>query len=125
MGAINKVTANQLMHIAGVSAKQYKKVPWHTTTITVRQLLPANEYYDLIDHIISDCQTPEGTLAIELLDLSTKANIVGAYAFVDLPKDYDKLFYLIYSSDLYKTVCSAICPEQLDAIMKTINLYVR
>lgn len=124
MGAINKITANQLMHIAGVSAKQYKKVPWHTTTITVRQLLPAKECYGLIGDILNDCKSPNGEFIIELLDFSIRTHIISAYAFVSLPENPDDLYYLVYASDLYDVVCSTINQSQFEMIKYSIELYV-
>lgn len=126
MGAINKITANQLMRIAGVSAKQYKKVPWHTTTLTIRQLLPAKDFVSLIKDIITDCESPEGELKLELLDFSIRVNIITAYALsIELPKEPDDLYYIAYASDLYKTVCSNINQEQLTSVLQTVDLYVR
>lgn len=125
MGAINKITANQLMRIAGVSAKQYKKVPWHATTLTIKQLLPAKECWGLISNIIQDCKSPKGEFKIELLDFAMRVNIIATYALsIELPEDPDDMYYLAYASDLYKVVCSSINQEQLGAIKDAIKFYM-
>ena len=123
MGAINKTTANQLMRIVGVSAKQYKKVPWHTTTLTVRQLLPVEECLSLIDNIFKNCMSPKGDFKVELLDFSIRVNIIAAYAIsVDLPTKPEDTYYLVYASDLYDVVCKIINSNQLKMIKQTIEL---
>ena len=120
MGQIPKVTANTLMRIAGVSGKQYKKIQWHSTTLTIKQTLSIEEYIDTIHSIIQSCMTPEETCAVELLDFSIKLNIIASYALVELPSKLDDAFYIIYSSDLFDTVCKHISQSQLNSIRETV-----
>jgi hypothetical protein len=124
MGAINKITANQLMRIAGVSAKQYKKVPWHTTTLTVRQLLSAKECCGLIENIYKNCLSPDGDFKIELLDFSLRVNIIATYANVCFPTTPEDTYYIVYASDLYETVCRVVNQNQLNMIKSTVEMRI-
>lgn len=121
MGQIPKVTANTLMRIAGVSGKQYKKIQWHSTTITVKQTLSIEEYIDTIHSIIQSCMTPEKTCAVELLDFAIRSNIITSYTFVELPESLDDMFYIVYSSDLYEVVCKNASSSQIESIKTTVN----
>lgn len=121
MGQIPKVTANTLKRIAGVSGKQYKKVQWHSTTITIKQALTIKEYIDTIHSIIQSCMTPEETCAVELLDFAIRLNIISSYAFVELPESLEDIFYIVYSTDLYDVVLKNVCSSQVESIRDTVN----
>lgn len=122
MGTTKTLSTNELKRITGVSQKQYKQVPWHTTTVVIKRLLTINEYMDTIQGIIKDCRTPDDGIAIELLDFATRINIISAYAFVELPKNIDELYYIVYASDLYDLVCSVANTSQIDSIKKSVSL---
>ena len=120
MGSIPTVTANTLKRIAGVSGKQNKKVTWHSSTIVVKQLLPMDEFVRTVREIIHSCISPNGGFAIELLDFVMRVKIISSYAYVELPKELDDVYYVIYASDLFETVCSNINQAQLEAIKNTV-----
>lgn len=120
MGQTPKVTASTLKRIAGVSGKQYKKVTWHSTTITVKQSLTVKEYIDTIHSIIQSCMTPDETCAVELLDFAIRSNVISSYAFVELPESLEDMFYIVYCSDLYETICRNSNSTQIDSIKETV-----
>lgn len=121
MGSIPTVSASTLKRIAGVSGKQNKKVTWHSSTIIVRQLLPIDEFVNTVREIIRGCIAPDGGFAIELLDFVMRVKIVSAYAYIELPEELDDIYYIIYASDLFETVCSNINQSQLEAIKSTVS----
>ena len=120
MGQTPKVTASTLKRIAGVSGKQYKKVTWHSATITVKQSLTVKEYIDTIHSIIQSCMTPDETCAVELLDFAIRSNVISSYAFVELPESLEDMFYIVYCSDLYETICRNSNSIQIDSIKETV-----
>lgn len=120
MGQIPKVTASALKRIAGVSGKQYKKVPWHSTTLTIKQNLSVKEYVDTIHSIIQSCMTPDETCAVELLDFAIKSNVISSYAFVELPESLEDMFYIVYASDLYETIYKNVNNAQINSIEETV-----
>lgn len=112
------------MRITGVSAKQCKKVTWHTSEFIVRNLLPLGDFLNTVNNILTDCEADDGTVDIGLIDFALRKNIIVAYAFINLPDDVDQLYYVVYASDLFDAVCSAINQEQLKALFKTISIYI-
>lgn len=120
MGSMPKVTASTLKRITGVSGKQYKRVPWHSTTLTVKHTLTVREYINTIHSIIHDCMTPDETCAVELLDFSIRANIISSYAFVELPESLEDMFYIVYSSDLFDVISSSANRNQIESIKDTV-----
>lgn len=121
MGQIPKVTASTLKRIAGVSGKQYKKVTWHSTTITVKQFLPINDYMNLVKHIIDDCSDNDDGVVVGLVDFAFKVNVVASYSFIELPKDINDMYYIICVSDLFETISSAINRNQLNSIANIVE----
>lgn len=124
MGTTKTLSTNELKRITGVSQKQYKQVPWHTTTVTLKQLLTIQEYMETIQNIFHDCKTPDDGVAIELLDFATRVNIIAAYSFVKLPDNIDDLYYFVYASDLYDLICSNANISQIESIKQAVKLSV-
>ena len=114
------LSENEVKKITGVSKKQYKNVHWHTATIVVKQFISLSEYVDIVRKIISDCKTDDNNIATELIDFSIRVNIISSYSFVDLPKDIDELYYIVYASDLFDTVCSVANKEQVKTLISTV-----
>lgn len=125
MGTIPKLSANTLMQITGVTGKQYKKVRWHDRDLIVRQFLPVEEYVELVQHILQDSTSPEHEIVPELIDFAIRKNIVSAYAFVELPEDINNVFYMLYASDIFHTVCSVANEEQVESVIRSVMLYAR
>ena len=125
METIHKLSLNNLKRVVGVSAKHNKKVQWRSSEITIKQLLSAQEYIAVTQDILRDCLAPDGTVAIELIDFAIRANIVAAYAYVELPTEFEELYYVLYASDLYDKVCSVANKAQITEIEKTIAIYVQ
>jgi len=121
---VRTLSTNELRRITGVSQKQNKSVHWHTATIIVKQLLSIREFIDVVRKIIADCKTQDGEVELELLDFATRVNIIAYYAFIDLPKDIDELYYVVYASDLYDVVCSVANKEQVNSIKNAISMII-
>lgn len=122
MGTVKTLSVNELKRVTGISQKQYKQVAWHTTTVIIKQMLSISEYLTAVENILNSCKSPEGEIAIELLDFAIRVGIISAYAFVELPEDIDELYYLIYASDLYDLVCSIANKSQIESIKKAIEI---
>lgn len=120
MGQTPKVTANTLKRVAGVSGKHYKKIQWHSTVLTVKQALTVKEYIDTIHSIIQSCMTPDETCAVELLDFAIRSNVISSFAFVELPESLEDMFYIVYMSDLYETICKNVSNNQIESIKETV-----
>lgn len=121
MGSQKVVSSAELMRIAGTQDKQTRIYQWHSTSIVLKKLLTIEEYLCCVNNIIKYCEDSEGGFAIELLDFSLRVNIVMAYANVTLPENIDELYYLMYSSDLYETVCNAVNRAQIEAILRVVS----
>ena len=119
------LSENDLRRIVGISGKQTKKIQWHTTQIYVKQFLSIQEYLDTINNIVRDCVDKDGNIIVELLDFSTRVNIISSYAYVELPENYEDVYYIVYASDLYDVVCSNVCKSQIEAIKQNIFSHIR
>lgn len=124
MGDIKALTANDLIRVTGVKGKQYQRVSWHTETIIMRHTLDASEFMAVVLDTVKDCKSPDGVIAPELVDFAFRVNVVSAYAAVELPEDGMTLYYIMYASDLYDTVCRYANKAQIDAVKEAVMMYV-
>lgn len=126
MGAVRKLTENDLKRVVGISGKQYKTVQWHTSELVIKQILTVEEYMATVNNILHDCKAPNSDdVAVELIDFAIKANIISAYSFVELPKDINSMYYIVYASDLYETVLSQANKKQIESIIDSVMLYLK
>lgn len=120
MGAIKMLSANDVKRIAGISGRQYKKVQWHSAEIIVRPFLTIDEYMEVVRQIMRDCKGPDGKIVLELIDFAIRMNVICAYAAVELPDNMRDLYYIIYTSDLYNTIISAVNKNQIEEIASAV-----
>lgn len=126
MAPPRKLTQVDLQQAVGISQKQYKTVQWHSKQLVLKQFLPVQDYMTVVHDILRDCQPPDGgEIALELIDFAIRSNIIAAYAFVELPEDVNKLYYIVYASDLYDVVLANANKKQIDAIIRSVMFYLK
>ena len=118
MSSSNLISASQLTMQMSPSNRQYKKVVWHNNLqLSVRPFLPVEEMLEAVHGIVETVfQTTDltgGFCAVELFDFAIRAAIVSYYAAVELPDTLEKQYELLYTTDLYETVCKHINQGQL------------
>lgn len=125
MGDIKVLSLNNLKRVMGVAPITAKRVTWHTSEIMIKQMLSIDEYRTVVLDIIGNCMSENNKVAIELVDFSTRINIISAFAAVELPDNIDELFRVAYGSDLYDTVCKFANKAQIESIIKAVDKYVQ
>lgn len=116
---------SKVRSVVGQRRIKYRKIVWHTAEMYVKTFLSLDEYKDLIDSIIQACTADDGERIYELVDFATRVNIIAAYALIELPEEIDELYYTVYESDLFQTVCKNVNHDQIDAIITCINSIIR
>lgn len=123
MGAIHKLSEESLLKTCALPNQRTKDITWRKQLITVKERLPLQEYLNIVNHILRDCKSEDGQLAFEIVDFALRLNVIGAYTFIDLPKDINKLYDIIYFTDLYDAIAQEISQIQLNNIIETIFNY--
>ena len=123
MSSPNRISAAQLRTVTSPANKQYKKVVWHNNLmLSVRSWLPLPEMFGLIQNTVTVVFDPEEQrYAPELLDFAIRAGVISYYAAVDLPETLEEQYELVYTTDLYETVCKHISQSQLAAIQDAVR----
>jgi hypothetical protein len=124
MSAIHTLSEEDLMKAAAIPARKTKDITWRGQTITIKERLPLQEYLTLIRNIIKSVEDPDGNIVYEAVIFAIRANIIGTYAFIDLPKEAQALYDLILCTDLYEQIVQNIHAEQLRDLMDSIYMYV-
>ena len=119
------MTLNTLRRVVGMRRTKYRKVAWHTSELVVKSFLTMKEYFDTVHSILDDCTDKDGAVVYEMVDFATKLNVIISYALIELPDDIDELYYIVYETDLYKTVYSFANKDQIDAIVSSVDLCMR
>lgn len=122
MSAITVMNGEELLKAASLSSKKTKTIDWRGRPLTIKEQISLQEYLGVIQHILNDCSRDNG-VAYELVDFVTRVNIIGSFAFIDLPKDAHKLYEVVYNTDLYTTVLANVQTWQINNILEAIYLY--
>lgn len=99
---------------------------WHGKMIKIRYMLSRDEEIELIQSIIRCFSVDDvyGGCVPEFVDLATRANIVAAYALVELPGTIEEQHRLLYHSDLYDVVLRMANKAQIDSILAAVKEYM-
>lgn len=116
------VSADDLIRIANLRAQPYKLINWHGVKIQVRHTLSPHEYMAVVQNILDMCRAPDGSIAVELLDCATKIMVIGVFASVSVPNDFENIFRIVYDSDLYDVIYEAANKKQIEAIIQSVKL---
>jgi hypothetical protein len=116
---------SKVRSVVGQRRIKYRKIVWHTAEMYVKTFLPLDEYKNLIDSIIQACTAENGECIYELVDFATKVNIIAAYALIELPEDIDELYYIVYETDLYDTVCKNANKDQVASVLTFVSDFVK
>lgn len=113
---VSPLTENVINHVFKMTRRDFKKINWHNAELNVRPLLSFEEFTDTVHRIIDNCCDDTGRFAPEFLDFSMRVEITSAYGYVELPKDFKRLYEVMYLSDLYDAVCGAANAAQIEAL---------
>lgn len=101
-----------------------KIVMWHGVATTVRPFLPLSEMIELVGDIIDVCYDKKNeTFVPTMLDFAFRVGVISKYANVEMPKEIDKQYALVYNSGLYDVIQEAISQSQLNAMRDSIRFY--
>lgn len=121
-GEIAPMAEDEVIRLAGEGDVAFKRINWHNAKLVVRTCLSAEEYENTVRGIVDYCRTEDGGIAVEMIDFAERANLIASYALLEMPQDFEKLYRLVYASDLYDTVCAAVSAAQLDAIKRSVRM---
>lgn len=117
LDSVRKVTGSTL----SLRRNRHKKITWHSAELCLRAFLPFDEYRQVINSIVEYCLSPDGEIMYEYVDFATRLAIITSYALIELPEDFDELYFIVYESDLYQTVCSHVNKDQVSAILSAVK----
>ncbi len=118
------VEPEQLLSVCNLD-DTYKTIVWRGLNIVVRNMIKIEETLDMVNSIMEACTSnKDGVINCypELMDFAVRANVVLRYSNVHLPADTREQYMILYGTDLYDTVCSAVNDAQLMSITNAVRL---
>ena len=121
MAQVHPLTVNMINHVIGVTRKEYKNINWHNAELFVRPLLSMEKFIDAANDACGYCTDENGNTIPEFLDFALRVSVLSHYAEIELPEDAEKLYTLVYGSDLYDTVCAHANKAQIEALRRSVR----
>ena len=120
---ISLIAAEDVVRSTDTSPKVAVTV-WNNFRIVIRSYISLQELQKLTEMILMQCWDGEQYL-FEMFGYAIRKSVIQVYTNVSLPDDQELCHSLLYQTDLYKTVCEFINPDQLDDLEKAIQLYFK
>lgn len=116
--------SNRLSTIIASVNTEYAEYKWDGLLIHIRPIISIEETIELTDSVMRSCVHPTTNVFMpELLDLMFRINIIRFYTDVELPDNLHDQHTLVYGTDLYNDVLSAISDGQVKAMTKCLDLF--
>lgn len=91
-------------------------------TLNVRRTLPLNDAMKFVTDVAASCaDVDEGEYTYSAYDFAVRANTIAYYAELKIGKsDMNKLYRLLYETDIYDRVKAVINEKQYDALIDAV-----
>lgn len=122
-----RIQSNQIVNALGEAFDPLKKetVIWRGLKLRVSGMIPLKAAMDLVDEVCGACVREEdGSVNAEMTDFALRVYALDYYAGIELPRNAEKQYEIVYGSDLYETVAKHINNEQLSSIRDAVAFYV-
>ena len=90
-------------------------------TMTVKRTLSFQEATSFVQGSVGLCITQDGKYRPEYRDLAVKIGLISAYANFNVPDDVNKLYDLIYNTDVTDRILEVIDREQFEGLCAAID----
>ena len=121
MEKFKKITAEQLR--SATTAPTHRTIVWRGIALTIRTLLPIVEVTQFVNSVMDSCYDKTHDVFVpDIKDFAFRVNTVSRYACVELPKDINEQYSILYNTDLFDTILAHINQAQIRAIEDAINI---
>lgn len=98
-------------------------IEWNGLEILIKRNLNFDEMMGFVESVTDLCFSEEtNTYLPQIKDFAIKAFIISNYANIELPKNSDKKYELIYGTDIITRILDVIDPVQFGDIMHAIDI---
>lgn len=118
-----EITAKEIEQITNSLYNNKITISWHGKKIKVYSALSFNDYNSLIKSILDLCTLESKDVIPEVVPFVFRSEVVSFYSNVELPSDVESRFFILFQSDLYKTISANINPDQLKSIVEILKAY--
>lgn len=97
-------------------------IQWHGIDVVVRKTIGLKQAFEFVNQSVNSCfAEKDGAYMPEMKDFVIRACLVEKYTNIRLPENSEKLYDILYMTDLCNVVCANISQEQFDALVEAIN----
>ena len=122
----NIISVNKLESVMRMDTTTIPMPGVEGVDIVVRHRLPLIEMMMFVDSIVTACVDDEtGEYHPELFELASKECVLTMYANFRLPKDIEKMYDLLYNTDMVELVLDHVDEEQYRDIRVSAQKQIR
>lgn len=122
MAKTKKISVNAWENIVKENYVDTALVDWHGEELVIRTTLGLPEVMELVNRCADACfLDADHAYMPEKLPIAIKLSVISMYTNVTLPTNPNKLYDLLYRSDLFETVLDHINVQQFDEMCAAID----
>ena len=87
----------------------------------INKFIPLDKTLEFVNGVVETCFDIEDEFRAELLDFAFKYYVLIYYTDMELPKEIESSYELVYVTDIVDFVTSKVCKEQLDMLRSAID----
>lgn len=116
------VSVNAIESVMKTEFANEVEVTWHGVDIVIQKTIGMVQAFEFVNQSVNSCfADADGAYMPEMKDFVIRACLVEKYTNIRLPENSEKLYELLYKTDLCGVVCANIDKDQFDALVEAIN----
>lgn len=122
MKEIDMVSVNAIESVMKNEFANEVTVQWHGVDIVIRKTIGLKQAFEFVNQSVNSCfAEKDGAYMPEMKDFVIRACLVEKYTNIRSPENPEKLYDILYKTDLCNVVCGNIYIEQFNALVEAIN----
>lgn len=119
---VNMVTVDAIEDVMKSEFANAEIVQWHGIDVEIKKSIDLHLAYEFVNQVVNSCfDEDDGGYIPEIKDFAIRACTVEKYTNITLPENVEKLYDLMYMTDIYDLVRDKINRKQLNALVRAVD----
>lgn len=124
MSKEKRVSIRKFEEVAAERFPNVEEIDWYGNAVVIKKALSLREVVSFVNDIVDSCFVDD-TYHPEFMDFAIKGGILEHYTNFALPTNSEKLYDLIYGTDVIEVVMGYVHGQQLEEIIASANRKIR
>lgn len=121
-----KISVSELEKAIGDVRPIQTEIEWNGLKILVNDMISLEDMSDFVNSVTASCfRTEDFSFIPEWKDFTTRVAVIDLYTNITLPRNPQKIYDILYNTQLFDAVVENINQGQFEDILRAINEKIR